>query len=136
MTIEQRPAGLVKLTGTIENYKVTRTEASFMFTDTDRTKLGVIAIAAGIARLSGPATSTAAYAASAEEDAHGVGAGVHSAGLGIRRLRPRPSPHPKPASRHKHRSRIPYTSTGNPLGGTRPSCGSVQSHWNAACLLH
>ena len=106
MTIEQRPAGLVKLTGTIENYKVTRTEASFMFTDTDRTKLGVIAIAAGIARLSGPAISTAAYAASAEEDAHGVGAGVHSAGLGIRRLRPRPSPQGKALSPQAKREAV------------------------------
>ena len=69
MNIEQRPDGLVKLTGTIENYKVTRTEASFMFTDTDRTKLGVTAIAAGIAGLSGPAISTAAYATSGGEDA-------------------------------------------------------------------
>lgn len=33
MNIEQRPEGLLKLIGTIENYKVTRTEASFMFTD-------------------------------------------------------------------------------------------------------
>ena len=69
MTIERQPEGLVKLAGTIENYKVTRAEASFMFTDTDRTQLGVVAIAAGIAGLSGPAISTAAYAASAEEDA-------------------------------------------------------------------
>lgn len=69
MSIEQRPEGLVKLTGTIENYKVTRTEASFMFTDTDRTQLGVIAIAAGIAGLNGPAIATASYAASAEEHA-------------------------------------------------------------------
>ncbi|NMV41927.1 putative type VI secretion system effector [Ralstonia insidiosa] len=69
MSVEQQPAGLVKLTGTIENYKVTRAEASFMFTDADRTKLGVVAIAAGIAGLSGPAISTAAYSASAEEDA-------------------------------------------------------------------
>ncbi|NMV41928.1 putative type VI secretion system effector [Ralstonia insidiosa] len=69
MSIEQRPEGLVKLTGTIENYKVTRTEASFIFTDADRTKLGVTAIAAAIAGLNGPAVSTAAYSASAEEDA-------------------------------------------------------------------
>ena len=69
MSVEQQPAGLVKLAGRIENYKVTRAEASFMFTDTDRTKLGVVAIAAGIAGLSGPAISTAAYSASAEEAA-------------------------------------------------------------------
>ena len=69
MSIEQRPEGLVKLTGTIENYRVTRVAASFVFTDTDRTKLGVTAIAAGIAGLIGPAIATAANAASAEEDA-------------------------------------------------------------------
>lgn len=69
MSIEQRTEGLVKLTGTIENYRVTRVAASFVFTDTDRTKLGVTAIAAGIAGLSGPAIATAANAASAEEDA-------------------------------------------------------------------
>ncbi|WP_199032829.1 putative type VI secretion system effector [Ralstonia sp. ASV6] len=69
MNIEQRSEGLVKLTGTIENYRVTREEASFVFTDTDRTKLGVTAIAAGIAGLSGPAIATAANAASAEEHA-------------------------------------------------------------------
>ncbi|WP_199032828.1 putative type VI secretion system effector [Ralstonia sp. ASV6] len=69
MSAEQQPEGLVKLTGTIENYRVTREEASFVFTDTDRTKLGVTAIAAGIAGLSGPAIATAANAASAEEHA-------------------------------------------------------------------
>ena len=67
MSIEPRPEGLTKIVGTINNYKVTRAEASFVFTDSDRTKLGVIAIAAGIAGLSGQAISTAASAASAEE---------------------------------------------------------------------
>lgn len=65
----QAPQGLVKLTGTISNYKCTRAEASFVFTESDRTKLGVIAIAAGLAGLSGPAISTAASATSAEEAA-------------------------------------------------------------------
>jgi len=69
MNIEQRPEGLVKLTGTIENYRVTRAEASFMFSDADRTRLGVVAIAAGVAGLSGQAIATASYATSAEEDA-------------------------------------------------------------------
>ena len=69
MNTEQQPQGLVKLIGTIRNYKATRAEASFVFTDSDRTKLGVIAIAAGIAGLSGPAISTASYAASTVETA-------------------------------------------------------------------
>jgi len=69
MNIEQQPQGLVKLIGTIRNYKATRAEASFVFTDSDQTKLGVIAIAAGIAGLSGPAISTASYAASTVETA-------------------------------------------------------------------
>jgi hypothetical protein len=49
----QKAEGLVKLTGTIANYKCTRAEASFVFGDSDRTKLSVIAVAAGIAGLSG-----------------------------------------------------------------------------------
>ena len=61
--------GLVKLSGTISNYKCTRAEASFVFTDSDRNKLGVIAIAAGLAGLSGPAISTATSATSVEEEA-------------------------------------------------------------------
>ena len=65
----QPSQGLVKLSGTISNYKCTRAEASFVFTDSDRSKLGVIAIAAGLAGLNGPAISTAASATSAGEDA-------------------------------------------------------------------
>ena len=66
--IERRPTGLVKLSGTIRNYKVTRASANFVFTDNDKAALGVGAIAAGIAGLSGQAISTAS-SASAEEDA-------------------------------------------------------------------
>ena len=65
----QPSQGLVKLSGTISNYKCTRAEASFVLTDSDRNKLGAIAIAASLAGLSGPAISTAASAASAEEEA-------------------------------------------------------------------
>lgn len=66
--ISQRPEGLIKLGGTIRNYKVTRASANFVFTDSDKTKLGVVAIAAGIAGLSGQAISTAS-SANAEEEA-------------------------------------------------------------------
>lgn len=57
------------LKGRIANYKRKREEASFVFTDDDREGLGVIAIAAGLAGLSGQAISTASAAASAEEEA-------------------------------------------------------------------
>lgn len=71
MTGAQTPSsqGLVKLMGTIANYTCTRAEASFVFNDSDRTKLGVVAIAAGIAGLSGQAISTAANVKSVEEEA-------------------------------------------------------------------
>lgn len=61
--------GMVKLSGAITNYKCTRAKASFIFTDSDRTQLGVVAIAAGVAGLSGQAIATASYAASTEEEA-------------------------------------------------------------------
>ena len=57
------------LKGRISGYKRKRDEASFVFTDDDREGLGVIAIAAGLAGLSGQAISTASAAASTEEDA-------------------------------------------------------------------
>ena len=66
--LNPQPEGLVKLSGTIRNYKATRTSANFVFTDSDKTKLGVVAIAAGIAGLSGQAISTAS-SANAEEEA-------------------------------------------------------------------
>jgi hypothetical protein len=68
-TSVERQQGLVKLTGTITNYQCTRDSASFVFTDADRNTMGVIAIAATIAGLSGPAIATAANVTSTEEDA-------------------------------------------------------------------
>lgn len=61
--------GLSKRTGTIRNYVVKRAEASFVFTDADKSKLGAVAIAAGLAGLGGQAMATAGYAASTEEHA-------------------------------------------------------------------
>jgi hypothetical protein len=61
--------GLVKLAGTIRNLKVTRASASFVFTESDQTKMGVIAIAAAIAGLGGQAMATASNASSMEEEA-------------------------------------------------------------------
>lgn len=45
--------GLTKLSGTIRNLKVTRGTASFVFTESDRSKMGVIAIAAAMADMGG-----------------------------------------------------------------------------------
>lgn len=60
---------LTKLTGTIKNLKVTREHASFVFTESDQTKMGVIAIAAAAAGMGGQAMSTAASASDMEEAA-------------------------------------------------------------------
>ena len=59
--------GLVKLSGTIRGLKVTRDEASFVFIQSDQTKLGVVAIAAALAGQSGQAIATAANASSVED---------------------------------------------------------------------
>jgi hypothetical protein len=61
--------GLVKLTGTIRNLKVTRAHASFVFTESDQTKMGVVAIAAAVAGLAGQAASTVISASDMEEAA-------------------------------------------------------------------
>lgn len=68
MNTERQP-GLVKLKGVIANYNVTRSQASFVFTDIDRNAMGVVAVAATIVGLSGPAIATAANATSTEEEA-------------------------------------------------------------------
>jgi hypothetical protein len=61
--------GLVKLSGTLRNLKVTRASASFVFTDTDQTKLGVVAVAAAIAGLGGQAMVMTSSASAMEEEA-------------------------------------------------------------------
>ena len=61
--------GLAKLSGAITNLKVTRAHASFVFTESDQTKMGVVAIAAAIAGLSGQAIATASNASDMEEEA-------------------------------------------------------------------
>ncbi|PHV09631.1 putative type VI secretion system effector [Chitinimonas sp. BJB300] len=61
--------GLVKLTGSITGYSCRRESASFVFTESDQTKMGVIAIGAAMAGLGGQAISTAANATSMEEEA-------------------------------------------------------------------
>ena len=57
------------LRGTIKHYKCKRDYATFVFNDKDKTAFGAIAIAAGLAGLSGQAIGTASAAASMEEAA-------------------------------------------------------------------
>ena len=66
---QQKAEGLVKLSGTIRNLKVTRANASFVFTESDQTKMGVVAFAAAIAGLGGQAMATASNASAVEEEA-------------------------------------------------------------------
>lgn len=65
-------SGLVTLNGVIRNYRSTRAAASFVFGDSDKAALGVVAVAAAAVGLSGQAVSTAASATSVEEDADHV----------------------------------------------------------------
>ncbi len=64
-----RPKGLVKLSGRISNHSKRREEAVFVLTSGDQTKMGIIAIAAAMAGMSGPAIATAGNASSVEEEA-------------------------------------------------------------------
>jgi hypothetical protein len=61
--------GLVKLSGTVRNLKVTRANASFVFTESDQAKMGVVAVASAIAGLGGQAIATASNASAMEEEA-------------------------------------------------------------------
>lgn len=63
---------LIKLSGTMKNLKVTRKHANFVFTESDQTKMGVIAVAAAAAGMGGQAMSTAASASDMEEAADHV----------------------------------------------------------------
>jgi hypothetical protein len=69
MTIISAVTPLTRIAGKIQGYKSTRQAASFVFGDRDKTSLGVVAIAAGVAGFGGQAVSAASHAASAEEDA-------------------------------------------------------------------
>jgi hypothetical protein len=61
--------GLVKLSGTVRNLKVTRANASFVFTESDQAKMGVVAVASAIAGLGGQAIAMASNASAMEEEA-------------------------------------------------------------------
>jgi hypothetical protein len=64
--------GLVKLSGKMTDYRKDRGAASFVFTESDRTRMGVVAIAAALAGQGGQATAMAANASSMEEIAEYV----------------------------------------------------------------
>jgi len=60
---------LLRLTGKIRSYKQERLAASFIFTDSDQTKMGVLAVASAAAGLPGQAAILSNYAAALEEEA-------------------------------------------------------------------
>lgn len=61
--------GLVKISGAVRNLKVTRASASFVFTESAQTRMGVVAFAAAIAGLGGQAMATASNVSAMEEEA-------------------------------------------------------------------
>lgn len=60
--------GLIKISGEISNYKVRRESASFVFSESDQTKLGVVAVTAALAGMGGQAMSVASNATAMEEE--------------------------------------------------------------------
>ena len=66
---EKRAEGLCKLQGKIKQYKCTRASASFVYSEGDQKKMGVVAIAAAFAGMGGQAASAAASASAVEEEA-------------------------------------------------------------------
>lgn len=64
-----RSKDLVRLSGTIKNYRCSRAKADFMFTGGNKARMGAVAIAAPIAGLSGPVSSIASHLINAEEQA-------------------------------------------------------------------
>lgn len=60
---------LIKLSGKIVNYSATSGAASFVFTKTDQTKFGLIAIAASLGGMGGQAISIASNTTAMEEEA-------------------------------------------------------------------
>jgi hypothetical protein len=68
-TLKPNPDGLIKLSGTIKNLKVTRCSASFVFTSDDQTKLGILAVASALTGLDGQAATALHYANDVEEPA-------------------------------------------------------------------
>jgi hypothetical protein len=62
-------AGVVRLRGTIRNLKVTRGNASFVFTAADQSRLGILAVASALAGLDGQAAASSHYASDLEEAA-------------------------------------------------------------------
>lgn len=60
---------VIRLSGTISNYQCTRAYASFVFSESNQQQLGVVAIAAALAGMSGQAATTAGAASDVEESA-------------------------------------------------------------------
>jgi hypothetical protein len=63
---------IVKLSGKMTGYRCTRASASFVYSNSDQHKMGVVAIAAALAGMGGQAASVAGYASDIEEPAEYV----------------------------------------------------------------
>jgi hypothetical protein len=63
---------IVKLSGKITRYRCMRASASFVYTQSDQNKMGVVAVAAALAEMGGQAASAAGHASAVEEPAEYV----------------------------------------------------------------
>src|SRR6218665_2900107 len=59
---------LLKVSGAISNFRCTRSTASFVLTQRDRTGMGIVAAANGLARLSGAAIPTPSFSPDTHKD--------------------------------------------------------------------
>lgn len=66
MTSGRHSDGLVKLSGTIAQYVCQRYDASFFFTEADDLNIGMVAVTAALAGVSGPAVAIGSYSSTEE----------------------------------------------------------------------
>jgi len=71
MSILSKPQAnnMVKVSGKMTGYRCTRLSASFVYSQNDQHKIGVVAVAAALAGMGGQAASVAGYASAVEEPA-------------------------------------------------------------------
>ncbi|MFL6673816.1 MAG: putative type VI secretion system effector [Massilia sp.] len=67
-----RAGNIVRLSGILTGYRCTRTSASFVYSQSDQQKMGVVAVAASLAGMGGQAASAAGFASDMEEPAEYV----------------------------------------------------------------
>jgi hypothetical protein len=66
---QPRGGNIAKLSGKVTGYRCTRASASFVYSQSDQDKMGVVAIAAALAGMAGQAASVVGYASDLEEPA-------------------------------------------------------------------